>query len=242
MNENFELKIEPQREKCANNLSRKQFTSKWEYTKAVSQWHFDKSRRNEPDYKVFLKVRGDWQAALNELNYEIQVSTANYGFKGTDHDYIIESDFLEWGYPKNMLQYDRTYAVPERFQKIAQQLQLKHADVRIHRQRPGMVGPIHIDTFCSHPAMEKDPSLDVGLLRRFVIQLTPWDWGHFWQFGNQTWSHWQPGDVAYFESRDVLHSTANAGKQARVTMIVTGWMTDETIRMIERPEAAVIHI
>jgi hypothetical protein len=219
-----------------NNLSRKNYQSKWDYTLAVSRWHFDKSRKSEIDYKVFLKVAGDWQRELEELQYEIKVATTNYGFKGTDHDGIIEKDFLEWGYQKDMVQYDRTYQLPLKFQRLGEALQLKHPDMRIHRQRPGMVAPIHIDTYCSHPAMEKDPSLDVSLLRRFVIQLTPWDWGHFWQFGNQSWTHWEAGDVAYFESRDVLHCTANAGKTDRVTMIVTGWMTEDTLAMVESDE------
>ena len=78
-----------------SNLHRKNFDSKWEYTKVVSQWHFDKSRQNEePPFKVFTRIEGDWQKELEALKYEIDVSTLNYGFKGTDHDNIIENDFL----------------------------------------------------------------------------------------------------------------------------------------------------
>ncbi len=219
-------------DEAKNNLSRKKFTSKWEYTKFVSQWHFDPSRNDQGIYKVFMHLDGDWKKEVEKLDFEIQVGLVNYGFKGKDHDDIIANDFIEWGYPQDLIQYDRSYKVPPSLMKLAEQLKLKHPDVRIHRQRPGMVGPIHIDTFCSHPAMDKDPSLDANLMRRFVIQLTDWDWGHFWSFGNESWQQWKAGDVVYFDSRDVVHATANAGKSSRITMIVTGWMTDETIALI----------
>lgn len=216
-----------------NNLSRKNYTSKWDYTKAVSQWHFEKDKNDTEPYKVFMRVDGDWQKELTELSYEIDVSTLNYGFAGQDHDNIIENDFLKWGYKKEMVQYNRTYKMADVFVKIAQQLKLQDPDIRIHRQLPGMVAPVHIDTFCSHPQMDKHPEKDVSLLRRFLIQLTDWDWGHFWAFGNHTWSHWKAGEIVYFDSRDIPHCTANSGKEPRVTMVVTGWMTEETIALIE---------
>lgn len=227
------IKTTDRNDHSRNNLSRKDYNSKWEYTRAVSKWHFDKWVENEKCFKVFLGVRGDWKKELEELQWPIDVSLLNYGFKGKDHDDIIGKDFIDWGYDPKMVQYNRTYDLPEGLRNIALQLKLKHPDIRIHRQMPGMVAPIHVDTYCSHPAMDDDPSLDVSLMRRFVIQLTDWDWGHFWQFGNESWQQWKAGDVAYFESRDVLHATANGGKEPRITMIVTGWMTDETMAMIE---------
>lgn len=230
--------IQPYRPKSGttNNLTRRQFKSKWEYTQAISNWHFDpKQIENPPPFKVFLHIQGDWLQQLQALDFEISVGTLNYGFKGTDHDSIIENDFLAWGYSKELKQYDRTYRLPEIFHKIAAQLHLDHADVRVHRQRPGMVAPIHIDTYCSHPAMEKDPSLDVSECRRFIIQLSDWDFGHFWAFGNSPWQQWRAGECAYFESREVVHCTANAGKSPRYTMTVTGWMTDKTKALVEGP-------
>lgn len=220
---------------ASNNLSRKRFTSKWDYTKAISRWHFDKWKDETDAFKVFMRVEGDWREEIENLKYKIKVGTRNYGFGGKDHDEIIEKDFLEWGYTEAMTQYDRTYDLPEKFMRIADQLKLLHADVRVHRQMPGMVAPIHVDTFCSHPAMDKDPSLNVDDLRRFVIQLTDWDWGHFWSFGNMPWQQWKAGDCVYFESRDVIHCTANAGKEPRVTMIVTGWMSEETKKLVNGP-------
>jgi hypothetical protein len=218
----------------ANILSRKDYASKWEYTENTSKWHFDKWRDDADSHKIFLGIRGDWQEELEKIEYNTKVSFNNYGHKGkAGLDDSIGNDFKKWGYKESLIQYERTWDVPEMFLNIAAQLKLKHPDVRIHRQVPGQMAPIHVDTFSSHPAILEDPTLDVSKLRRFIIQLSDWDWGHYWSFGNNTWTQWRAGDVAYFESRDVPHSTANAGKSIRYTMAVTGWMSDETIELVE---------
>ena len=219
----------------ATNASRRGFTSKWDYIKSFSRWHFDKWRKEPDPYKVFLRVEGDWVKDVAGLKYEIDVGLDNYVYKGQSGDGLIERDFREWGYRENMVQYQRTYDVPDSLRRVAEQLHLKHPDIRIHRQMPGMVAPIHADAYCSHPAIHEDPTLNVAELRRFIIQLTDWDWGHTWCFGNSAWLQWRAGDVVYFESRDVVHCTSNAGKEPRVSMIVTGWMTEKTKEMIAGP-------
>jgi hypothetical protein len=224
-----------QTDETSTNRSRKDFDSKWEYIKYFSQWHFDKWRTDEESYKNFMRVEGDWQEELQNLNFEICVGLDNYVFKGAKGDGLIEKDFLNWGYRSDMEQYDRTYQVPTIFSKVADQLCLKYPDIRIHRQRPGQVAPIHADAYCSHPAIDKDPSLNVSDMRRFIVQLSDWDWGHFWCFGNNPWVQWKAGDIVYFESRDIVHCTANAGKTPRYSLIVTGWMTDETKKLIDGP-------
>ncbi|GAB4018598.1 MAG: hypothetical protein Fur0010_19870 [Bdellovibrio sp.] len=224
----------------ATNSARSQFKSKWEYIKSFSRWHFDKWKVEDPaPFKVFMNIEGDWKAELEKLQYEINVGLDNYVFKGAKGDGLIEKDFRDWGYKEDMCQYQRTYNVPEIFVKMAEQLHLYKPDIRIHRQMPGMVAPIHADAYCSHPDIDCDPSKHVGEMRRFIIQLTDWDWGHFWNFGNTPWVQWKAGDVVYFESRDVVHCTANAGKEPRVTMIVTGWMTEKTFELVNGPKVTV---
>ena len=213
-------------------MSRGNFNSKWDYIKSISRWHFNPWRKETEAFKVFLNIRGDWQKELDELNYEIKVGISNYVHNGKTGDDLIEKDFLSWGYKKSMTQYDRTYQIPDKLMNIAEQLHLKHPDVRIHKENPGEVSPIHADMYCSHPAVAKDPSLDLSKMQRFVIQLTDWDWGHFWSFGNTPWVQWRAGDVASFHSRDIIHCAANAGRKPRITMIVTGWMTDKTKELI----------
>ncbi len=224
----------------ATNSLRKNFTSKWEYIKSFSRWHFDKWKKEDPEYKVFMQIQGDWVKDVKTLEYEINVGLDNYVHKGQTGDGLIERDFREWGYKEDMVQYQRSYNVPPSLMRVAEQLHLLHPDVRIHRQIPGQVAPIHADAYCSHPAIHADPTLNVAELRRFIIQLSDWDWGHIWCFGNNAWLQWRAGDVVYFESRDIIHCTANAGKEPRISMIVTGWMTDKTRELIEGERKIVI--
>ena len=218
----------------ATNSSRGNFTSKWDYIRSISSWHFDQFHQSEEqDYKVFMRVDGDWVRDVDKIEYDHKIGISNYVYEGKEGDGLIERDFLAWGYQPGMLQYDRTYAVPDSIRAMVDQLHLKHPDIRIHRQHPGQVSPIHADMFCSHPAIDKDPSLDVREMRRFLIHLTDWDWGHLFCIGNSPWVQWRAGDVAYFESRHVIHCAANAGRKPRVSLIATGWMTDKTRELIE---------
>jgi hypothetical protein len=60
------------------------------------------------------------------------------------------------------------------------------------------------------------------------VQLTDWQPGQFWQYGNYNWSQWRAGSVTTFDWQNVPHSTANAGFHPRVTLQITGIKTDKT--------------
>lgn len=224
----------------SSNTDRKDFKSKWDFIRHFSRWHFDKWKKEPDPFQVFAHINTNWEQAVAELNFEIDVGHDNYVYKGAKGDGLIEADFLAWGYPETLVQYQRTYNIPDVCIRAASELKLLHPDIRIHRQMPGMVAPIHADAYCSHPAIHKNPELNVADMRRFIIQMTDWDWGQIWMFGNNPWVQWRAGDVVYFESREIVHCTANAGKEPRVSLIVTGWMTDETREMIEGPCRQVI--
>jgi hypothetical protein len=72
--------------------------------------------------------------------------------------------------------------------------------------------------------MPEDPHRVV----RYFIQLTDWQQGHFWSYGNYQWSGWQAGDVSTFDWINVPHATANAGHTPRVTLQITGVKTSNT--------------
>jgi len=217
-----------------NTLDRKKFTSKWEYTQKASSWHFDKWRVEIPPYKIICNLKDCWGDELDKLTYEINVGTSGYGYMGKKGDGIIENDFLDWGYREDMIQFKRTYNVPEGLINIIEPLGLISPDVRIHCQMPGMVTPIHVDGYTSHPEIDKNPDRDMAGMTRLIIQLTDWEWGHFWSFGNSSWQQWKAGDVAFFDSREIVHAAANAGNKPRITMIVTGWLSEITQNLIKQ--------
>jgi hypothetical protein len=64
---------------------------------------------------------------------------------------------------------------------------------RIHVQRPGEVWNLHIDKL--QKWCPEDPS-SVG---RYFVQLTDWQPGQFWEYGNYHWNQWRAGDVSTFD-------------------------------------------
>jgi hypothetical protein len=98
---------------------------------------------------------------------------------------------------------------------------------RIHVQRPGEVWNLHIDK------LQKWCPEDPGRIMRVMIQLTDWQPGQFWAYGNYHYKQWRAGDVTTFDWANVPHSTANAGHYPRVTFQITGVRTDTTDKFLE---------
>ena len=114
------------------------------------------------------------------------------------------------------------WKLSDQLQKIADRFALEDQMNRIHVQMPGQVWNLHIDKL--YKWFTSDPDR-VG---RYFIQLTDWEMGQFWQYGTYNWSHWQAGSVTTFDWANVPHSTANAGFYPRVTLQITGIITDKT--------------
>ena len=93
---------------------------------------------------------------------------------------------------------------------------------RIHIQYPGELWHRHIDKL--QKWCPEDPT---KVLRAF-IQLTSWQPGQFWEYGNYHWNQWAAGDVSTFDWANIPHSTANAGHNPRITLQITGIITNKT--------------
>jgi hypothetical protein len=61
-----------------------------------------------------------------------------------------------------------------------------------------------------------------------MIALNDWEPGHFFSYGNYMHSGWRAGDVTTFDWQNLPHSTANAGHGPRITLQMTGVVTDNT--------------
>jgi hypothetical protein len=99
---------------------------------------------------------------------------------------------------------------------------------RIHVQMPGEVWNLHLDK------LEKwNPDYPSSVMR-IQIALTDWEQGHFWSYGNYNHQQWRAGDVTTFDWRNLPHCTANAGHNPRVTLQLTGIITEKTTEFINR--------
>jgi hypothetical protein len=100
---------------------------------------------------------------------------------------------------------------------VISRLSVGEPQVRIMRQQPGQVLPVHVDGYLSYDPSSEGPNKIV----RYLIALSDWDCGHYFVAGASVWHRWQIGDVVTWAS-GVLHGSANCGRIDKITMSVTG--------------------
>lgn len=199
--------------------------SNWEITKQRSKYHFDTSKMDSRWDTVILvkQLENTW---ADELQAAIDAShPVTWRTRGRTNDPLQrkseeydqeEYDLDRIGMPRDYVVSNLNYELTPELQRIADSFELDNAMARLHVQWPGQVWNLHLDK------LEKWMPADPARVRRYFVQLTDWQQGHFWSFGNYTWQNWHAGDVVTFDWENVPHSTANAGLTPRVTLQVTG--------------------
>lgn len=199
--------------------------SSWEQTKKQSSYHFNSK---EWDYRwdTILglgRFSGDWSDELNQViqsAYPVNWSTIDLGDPRKKYGTIPE-------HANNQSIITRvTWELTPIFKKMSDLFCLDDCSSRLHVQMPGDLLNIHLDRLhISYPDVWPK-------VMRIMIQLTDWEMGHFFEFGNYQWSKWSAGDIATFDWKHVPHCSANAGHKPRVTLQVTGIKTPETERFL----------
>jgi hypothetical protein len=209
--------------------------SNWEITKQRSQYHFNNTKmdprwdtvqqlgRIEPSWHEELS---DAMAAAHPVTWRTR-GRDNDPLKRASEEYDQEDyDLEQQGYGQDHIVTDLNYNLAPVFQQIADQFALDKSMARIHVQRPGQTWNLHLDK------LEKWMPADPVQVVRYFVQLTDWQQGHFWSYGNYNWSGWQAGDVSTFDWVNVPHATANAGHVPRVTLQITGIKTASTTEFL----------
>jgi hypothetical protein len=205
--------------------------SNWELTKARSQYHFDTERWNPKWDRVehLGHIQPSWteelQAAIDAsrpVTWRTRGHPGDARARSSEEHNREEYDLERYGMAKDYTVSNMTYDVAPVFQAIADQFALTDTMVRIHVQHPGQVWTLHLDKL--EKWMPEDPTQVV----RYFVQLTDWQQGHFWSYGNYQWSRWLAGNVTTFDWINVPHATANAGHVPRATLQITGIKTPAT--------------
>ena len=206
-------------------------TSSWDKLVEKSTYHFDSKRiDNKDDVIVSLgHIAPYWDDELEQILADAK--PANWetrGFKGEgvfvpkpeleEEEYDLERVGVD---PKVIIT-DLAWKLGPKLKAISDAFGLDDCMERIHVQKPGQLWHRHIDKL--YKWFPEDP----GQVGRYFIQLTDWQPGQFWEYGNHHWNHWQAGDVSTFDWQNTPHSTANAGFHPRVTLQLTGIITDKT--------------
>ena len=112
--------------------------------------------------------------------------------------------------------------------------------VRVHIQKLGQVTPMHIDQQMRYARPHwRKRWLDAGAdknplkLRRVLIALTDWDYGHVWQFGNTYYQGYDAGECIVYDWTNMPHGTANFGYTPRITLQATGFMNEKFEWLLE---------
>jgi len=175
-------------------------------------------------------VRDTWN---NQSIEQIERSVAKKGPKQLEIMKGQKQEKIAAGYQSGAAMYRvQNCADDSVFNGYAKQIGLESSVARYHVQFPGEVTVWHTDIyspaheFLSH--MDDIPDEKVGLdrqIRRILIALEDWDWGHMLIFGKTPWINWDAGDVIYWEY-GVPHGSANMGFKPRISVSITGMITD----------------
>lgn len=202
--------------------------SAWEITRQRSNYHFDNFRFDPDQDKVtFLgNVLPFWQDELDKVIRSAKPKTWRTRGQGADRpaeEYDQEEyDLEQFGYGKDLVVGDLSWDVPEVFDRLLIRFGMDNAKMRLHVQHPGQVWNLHLDK------LEKWNPEDPSKIMRVMIALNDYEPGHFFSYGNYIHTGWRAGDVHTFDWQNVPHSTANAGHGPRITLQMTGVVTDKT--------------
>jgi len=208
--------------------------SSWNETKKRSKYHFS-TILDDPKYDTVIRlgrIIPNWHDVLPgiiEDSKNVTWRTRGDPKKKSRPELELSSeeyDLENTGYGKDYIISNLNYDVPKNLQRISEEFALKDCMTRIHVQNPGQMWNLHLDK------LEKWNKEDPSSVMRIMIQLTDWQQGHFWSYGNYTFTRWKAGDVTTFDWQNVPHSTANAGHTARVTLQLTGITTEETKKFL----------
>lgn len=209
--------------------------SSWDLTKQRSQYHFDRTKIDPrwDSVQTLGHIQPTWTQALNDsiararpVTWRTRGRSADPLARGAEEYDQEESDLDRYGMPRDYVVSALDYEIDPVFRDIADQFALQQCMARVHVQWPGQVWNLHIDK------LEKWMPTDPSQVVRYFVQLTDWQPGHFWSYGNFVYQGWQAGDVTTFDWYNVPHATANAGHVPRATLQITGVFTPDTAEFL----------
>lgn len=202
---------------------------------STKYWHYNDHLKSV-DYQYVGQIQGDW----NTDNLEFTADDArwsrgkdfdftdNHGDRTRNYELKFRHNVEKWGYTReNTKYYERHDGLPEWCSDIADACGLENCYTALQKQAPGSVLPWHIDSYRSYMAnMDTDSVVNV---RRYIVFVEPWHWGHFVQIGNSVITKWQKGDVISWDFQ-MPHLSSCAGIVPKFTLKLTGIETKHSLR------------
>ena len=203
--------------------------SNWDYTTSRSIYHFDKNQIDPPG-QWFWHVHSfdnTWQQELNAIINQSKSRPINWQTRKYTNNRTAESDML------TQEEYDITAAggnakmhlvnVVDNFsnypnlQSVIDWFDLDRCIPRLHLQFCGQVWNQHIDKLDSVYS-----DVDPTRIKKFVVLLTDWQPGHYYNYGTSIYQNWQAGDAHEFDWANIPHGTANSSYDVRASLNIMG--------------------
>ena len=229
----------------------KNYASLLDYKKSTKDWNYNPMSKSKDCEYVgritdlnFKQVKGE----IPEKKPEHAVSVYLEDFKNgklipnelsPNSLGATKLDHIRFGYNEHNSKYyqwiDSKDSLPDLFEKIKKLCGLEEGTAAIFKQDPGNTNPWHFDTYLS-TLQKTDLKLEQNhLIRRYLIFLENWDWGHFIQVGNNVLANWKVGDI-YTWKTGMYHLSCNAGIKPKWTCQITGKTTDKSIHKMNKKE------
>ncbi|SVE22177.1 uncharacterized protein METZ01_LOCUS475031, partial [marine metagenome] len=137
--------------------------------------------------------------------------------------------FREWGYNEHntsilKISYEE---YPEVFEPYVKFAGFGECAAVALKQKPGQFLPWHQDTYIRFRKEFNVPD-DVEVTR-YSLMLEDWHWGHYFLAGNNVLHQWKQGDFIQMPLT-MHHTTCNGGIVPKLTMTITGTVTDEFLQ------------
>ncbi len=229
----------------------KDYESLLDYKKSLKDWHYDPSVPSNDAVYIGRITNLDFSS----IKLKIKQKESENGIKLYEDDFkngklipsqlspdsvgAVKLDHIRHGYNKYNSRYtqwiDNRDDLPTDFNTIKNLCSLKDATIACFKQEPGHTNPWHFDTY--QGAVERGNLTDEERknVKRYLLFLENWDWGHFLQVGNSVLTHWKAGDM-YTWDYGMYHLSSNAGIAPKWTCQITGYPTKESLHNLSEFE------
>ena len=207
--------------------------SYWESFKEKNKdnWHFDPSIDSQ-DYTFIGRLKIDFKPLLDlmsdDSNFKEHIIVNNIEEHKDELNERIEA-FREWGYNEhNTSSLQITDAdFPDILKPYKEFAGFGECKAVALKQYPGQFLPWHQDTYVGFKKEFNVP--DDVKVTRYSLFLEDWNWGHYFAVGNNVIHQWKQGDFLELKPR-MHHVTCNAGITPKLSMTITGTITEEFLR------------
>ena len=210
-------------------------TSYWESFKEQNKdmWHFD-PKQNTQDFTHIGTLKTNFQPLLDlmkdDKNFKEEIIAAKDDeWKDNSIANQKAQQFREWGYNEHntsilKISYEE---YPEVFEPYVKFAGFGECAAVALKQKPGQFLPWHQDTYIRFRKEFNVPD-DVEVTR-YSLMLEDWHWGHYFLAGNSVLHQWKQGDFIQMPLT-MHHTTCNTGIVPKLTMTITGTVTDEFLK------------